>query len=141
LSLNSGGDDMCIIVACATDDGKRFIDEHFGNAKFYKIYKIDKENITFIKDIINTTDEEEEGVHADPVKARGIVGILKNENVQAGVSKRFGPNIVKVKKHFVPVVLKEEFIENGLEKVKNNYNCILDLYNQGEKRKHLVLQE
>jgi len=130
---------MSIIIACATDDGKRFIDKHFGDAEFYKIYRIDEENITYLKDVINTTEEEEEGEHADPKKARGIVGILKSENVQAGVSRRFGPNIVRVKKHFVPIVLRQEFIEEGLEKIKNNYNSVCELFEQGEERKHLVL--
>ncbi len=60
-----------LLTAFATDDGKAFMDRHFGDAKFYDIYEISKNEASFMKRIDNTVDEEEE-VHADPEKAKGI---------------------------------------------------------------------
>ena len=56
-------------VAFATDDGKTFMSRHFGDAEYYYIYEINKENAEFIKKINNTTEEEED-IHADPTKAK-----------------------------------------------------------------------
>ncbi len=64
-----------MIVTCATDDGKNFVDRHFGDAEYYFIYMITKDSKELIRKIKNTTEEEE--IHADPRKARGIVNILK----------------------------------------------------------------
>lgn len=130
---------MSLIIACATDDGINFIDRHFGDAEYYYIFELKRDNYEFVKRVINTT-EEEEG-HADPRKARGIIQILKDkEEVQVGVARVFGPNIKRVKKHFVPVLVRAERIEDGLEELINNYDYIQGLWEAGEERKHLVLK-
>lgn len=128
---------MSIKVACATDDGEKFMDRHFGDADFYSIYQIDRDEVKYIDELINTT-EEEQG-HADPVKAKGIIKLLKEQGVQAGVSKRFGPNIVRVKKKLVPIIVNNENIEDGLKKIMENYEHLLESVNQGEDREHIKL--
>ncbi|ACL69233.1 NifB/NifX family molybdenum-iron cluster-binding protein [Halothermothrix orenii] len=130
---------MSLTIACATDDGVNFINRHFGDADYYYIYNLTPEGATFIKKVENTTGEEEG--HADPEKARSIVKILKeNENVQVGVSRKFGPNIKRVKKHFVPVLVQASEIEEGLKELQSNYDYIMDLWQKGEGREHLVLK-
>jgi predicted Fe-Mo cluster-binding NifX family protein len=128
---------MPLIVACATDNGVDLIKRHFGDAEFYLIYKINESNYEFIKKIINTT-EEEEG-HADPKKAKGISQILKEEEVQVGLSCAFGPNIVRIKKNFVPVVAHAEKIEEALKKLVDNYNIVIKEWYRGKDRKHIIL--
>jgi predicted Fe-Mo cluster-binding NifX family protein len=123
-------------VAFATDDGKTFINRHFGDAEHYHIYEIDKDNAIFIKKIDNTT-EEEENVHADPKKAKGIRNLLLEENVSAVVSKVFGPNIIRIKKKFVCIVVKEEFIDESLINVSTNIEKIFAEWEKGKERKHL----
>ncbi len=86
-----------IKVAFATDDGKSFMGRHFGDAEHYYIYEIDNNNANFIKKIDNTTEEEK--MHADPKKAKGITSLLNEENVNVVVSKVFGPNINRIKKN------------------------------------------
>ncbi|MBC8383419.1 MAG: hypothetical protein H8E22_06425 [Candidatus Cloacimonetes bacterium] len=71
--------------------------KHFGDALFYDIYEFDNGQFSFIKRIPNTVDEEEE-VHADHRKARGISTLLLDEKVTVVVSKIFGPNIKRIKK-------------------------------------------
>ncbi len=125
-----------IRVAFATDNGKTFMGRHFGDADFYDIYEIAGNNAKFIKRISNTVDEEEE-VHADPKKAKGISELLLNENVNVVVSKIFGPNIKKIKKKFVCIVVKDEDIEEGINKICINIEKIYSEWEKGEERKHL----
>ena len=125
-----------IRVAFATDNGKTFMGRHFGDADFYDIYEIDGNKANFIKRIDNTVDEEEE-VHADPKKAKGISKLLLNENINVVVSKIFGPNIKRIKKKFVCIVVKDEEIEDGIHKICANIEKIYNEWGKGEERKHL----
>ena len=128
-----------ILVAIATDNGKNFIDKHFGDAKFYNIYEIDPNKSIFIKKIENSTAEEDEEVHADPKKAKGISNLLLSENVKFVVSKIFGPNIKRIKKKFVCIVSKDETIEESLSKICENFEIIKNELEKGAERKHLTL--
>ena len=123
-------------VAFATDNGKTFMDRHFGDADFYDIYEIDGDKTYFIKRIDNKVDKEEE-VHADPKKAKGISKLLLNENVNVVVSKIFGPNIKRIKKKFVCIVVKGEEIEEGLNKIYVNIEKIYSEWEKGESRDSL----
>ena len=125
-----------IRVAFATDNGKTFMGRHFGDADFYDIYKIDGNKANFIKRIDNTVDEEEE-VHADPQKAKGISKLLLTEKVNVVVSKIFGPNIKRIKKKFVCIVIKDEEIEEGINKICTNIEKIYNEWEKGEERQHL----
>jgi predicted Fe-Mo cluster-binding NifX family protein len=125
-----------IRVAFATDNGKTFMGRHFGDADFYDIYEIDGNKANFIKRIDNNVDEEEE-VHADPQKAKGISKLLLDENVNVVVSKIFGPNIKRIKKKFVCIVVKDEEIEEGINKICTNIEKIYNEWKKGEERQHL----
>ena len=127
-----------IKVAFATDDGKTFMSRHFGDADYYDIYTVDDEQADFIKRISNTVDEEEE-VHADPKKAGSIAKLLKEKKVQVVVSKIFGPNIKRIKKKFVCVLIKEKSIENSIGIIKDNLPTIVEELKKGEDRNFLKL--
>ena len=128
---------MSLRVALATDDGIRFVDRHFGDAKYYYVYEIDELNANFIRSIPNNSVEEEK--HADPKKAKSIVNILKDDEIQVGVNLQFGPNIKRVKRHFVPVIIDTEFIDQGLNKLIDNYDRLVELWDKGEERSYLRL--
>lgn len=125
-----------IRVAFATDNGKTFMGRHFGDADFYDIYEIDGNKANFIKRIDNTVDEKKD-VHADPKKAKGISKLLLNENVNVVVSKIFGPNIKRIKKKFVCIVVKDKEIEEGINKICTNIEKIYNEWEKGEERQHL----
>jgi len=129
---------MKLRVAFATDDGKNFMQRHFGDARFYDIYELDDHQASYIKRIENTTDEEE-GVHADPRKAKGISTLLLDENVTVVVSKIFGPNIKRIRKKFVCIVVRDDEIDVGLKKICDNIEKIYLEWEKGEERKHLLL--
>jgi predicted Fe-Mo cluster-binding NifX family protein len=125
-------------IAMATDDGENFIDRHFGDANMYKIYKLRPDEVKYIKTIENTVDEEEK-IHADPKKAKGIANLLKEEGVQLVASRAFGPNIKRIRKKFVCIVIGEYNLEKGLDLIQKNFDAIVAEWNKGKARKHLVL--
>ncbi|MDP8315369.1 MAG: NifB/NifX family molybdenum-iron cluster-binding protein [Candidatus Celaenobacter antarcticus] len=129
---------MKLKVAFATDDGKTFMGRHFGDARFYDIYELDEDRASFIKRIENTVDEEED-VHADPKKAKGISTLLLDEKVAVVVSKIFGPNIKRIKKKFVCIVVRDDEIDVGLKKICNNIEKIYIEWEKGKERKHILL--
>ncbi|OQY41282.1 MAG: hypothetical protein B6227_05625 [Fusobacteriia bacterium 4572_74] len=114
-----------MIIACATDDGINFCDRHFGDAEFYYIYQIDKNSINFINKIKNTTEDEIE--HADPIKAKGIINILKKQNIDIGFTLVFGPNIKRIVKKLLPIVSNTIVIEDGLYAIQSNYDKVFEL--------------
>ena len=125
---------MDLITAFATDDGKVFMDRHFGDANYYDIYKISASSMEFIKRIDNTTEEEDEEIHADPKKAKGISGLLKKENIQVVVSKVFGPNIKRIKKNFVCIIMSKEEIPESITHIQQRFDAIVKEWDKGEER-------
>ena len=129
---------MTMIIACATDDGKNFISRHFGDAERYLIYELRDGQFVLTGTIMNTTSEEEQ--HADPKKAKGVLGILAEKNVNVGLTKVFGPNIKRIKKHLVPVLISVDSIEEGLAKVLEAHEKVIEAINIGDKREHIDLR-
>ncbi len=123
-----------IITAFATDDGQAFMDRHFGDAKSFNIYEINSNQANFLKTISNTIEEEDEEVHADPNKAKGIAGLLKKEKVQVVVSKVFGPNIKRIKKKFVCIITQEKQIGDSIKTIQQNMDIIIQEWEKGEIR-------
>lgn len=127
-----------MIIAVATDDGNNTMERHFGDAELYNIYELIDGKFEMIDQISNTT-EEEEG-HADPVKAKGIVELLIEKNVEVGVTKVFGPNIKRIKKHIVPVLISKDTIKESLEIILSSLDIIKDAILKAEKREHIDLR-
>ena len=129
---------MEIIAAVATDDGVHTINRHFGDAKQYSIFKISAEDATFLKSINNKTGIEDE-VHADPRKAGSVAGLMQNENVNTTVSRAFGPNIKRIKKKFVCVLVNNDKVEEAVKKVQNELIQIESEWKKGPERNYLKL--
>ena len=131
-------------VAFATNDGKHFTDDHFGDAKMFLIYELSPQGSKYLKTIHNTTKPEGEGEHeehhGDPRKAQGIGKLMKQNGVQVLVGKAFGPNIVRMNPQFVVVLMNDPTIEDALRRLEQNYDLIVERWNQGESRKHLNLK-
>lgn len=113
---------MKIKLACGTDNGTEFTNEHFGSSKYFLIYEFDLEtkNLRFLKRIENSTQEEEK--HGDIKKAKSVSELL--ENVSVFVANRYGPNIKRIKRRFIPIISREKNIEKTLNKVKLYSNKI-----------------
>ncbi len=123
---------MEITVAFSTNDGKTFVDKHSGDARFFYIYRITETESVFLKRLENTAPEEKK--HADPEKAKGIGRLLKKEGVQVLVSKIFGPNIKRVRKQFVCIMMNDASIAQSLEKLQKKLPEIQAEWRAGEER-------
>jgi len=119
-------------LACATEDGINFSKEHFGSAKKYLIYSLNLDNgeIQFLKEIKNPTPDEKK--HGDPEKAKAVSDLLSD--VQILINLAFGPNIIRIRKKFVPIVSKEKNIKKSLNELKTMLDKIkLSLNKKGDK--------
>jgi len=122
-------------VAFATDDGKNFVNKHYGDAEYYLIYEISETEVNFIEKRHNTTDENDEAFHGDPKKAGKIGNIMKG--IQILCNKQFGTNIVRMTKKFLPILFDINDIEEAIKILKTRFPEIEEAWNLGENRKHL----
>ena len=113
---------MKIKLACGTYNETEFTNGHFGSSKYFLIYdfSLETKDLRFLKRIENSTQEEEK--HGDIKKAKSVSELLKNVFVL--VAFRYGPNIIRIKKKFVPIISREKNIEKILNKVKLYSNKI-----------------
>ncbi len=131
---------MELIYAFATDDGTALKnDGHFGNARYYSIYKISPDKYEFIERRKNAEIEEDESLtHGDPKKAKSVSSVLKGVNVL--VANQFGPNITRIIKKFACVIIRKVFfIEDIVRAVQSNAEKIMAEYQKGEGRKPVIL--
>ena len=126
-------------IVFATDDGVSFMERHFGDAEFYEVYEVSESSIKYLKRIDNSTEEDNESPHGDPVKAKGVMGLFKDEGVRVLVTKVFGPNIKRIKKKFVCIMIDVDTIDNSKAIIQENMQKIEYQWKQGEERDFLKL--
>jgi len=128
-----------IIAAFATDNGKTFMARHFGDAKKFLIYRISASEAELVNEIKNSSEEDDETVHADPRKAGSIAKLLKSQDVNVCVSKIFGPNIKRIRKKFVCIISQNQNISDSISTIQFNFTKILAEWNRGEERDYLKI--
>jgi len=126
-------------LAVATDDGDHIMGRHFGDAAFYEIFEFSESGYDLVGRVINDVGEEEG--HADPKKAKSIVGILQKQGVQVAVAKIFGPNLKRIKKKLVCVLTGQETVTKSLDVMVRHYPEILAEFEKGEERGFLVWRD
>lgn len=129
---------MKLIVACATDDEHTLTSAHFGSARKYTIYEMDETACTHLHNLSNIV-KTCEGEHIDPQKVKSITTLLAGRQVQVLVAKRFGPNIGRIKRSFVPVIVKADTLEDGCMKLLKNRDAIVAELHKGKTRNFLLL--
>ena len=122
---------MEIKIAVATDDGVNLISRHFGDADKYLLYlwNTDSGKIDFQEERQGKLPEEKQ--HADPRKAQAVGQLLKDAQVL--INMAFGPNIVRIRKKFIPVVSRITDIKSSLELLKSHQEKILSNLTAPEK--------
>jgi len=98
-------------IAFGTNDGKTFCDDHFGDSKYFVIYEFSKEGKKFIEKRNNAKFDEES--HGSEKKAAHITEQLKDIPVLG--AKVFGPNIARIRKKFVPIIIHVNSIESAVD--------------------------
>jgi len=122
-----------LVIAIGTDDGETIKSgDHVGMSKYYLIFECSKGNLDFKEKRENIKYlEDETKIHGDPEKAKKVTSVLKDIDVLVG--ERFGPNIVRLRNSFVCAVVREQKIENTLEKIKDNIIEIIDEKNKDDR--------
>ncbi len=140
-----------MLVACATDDQKTFVPDHFGEAKYFVLYRLTPEGWEHVKTLSNQVREghghghqHHHGHghgHGEGWKAKAILEHFREEQVDVFVSRRFGPNIVHINKFVLPVVFRREgSIEEGLEACRSRFDELAEMLAlPPEERRHLVI--
>jgi predicted Fe-Mo cluster-binding NifX family protein len=131
---------MELLIAFATDNGKNFNDDHFGMAKYYQIYRFCDDGEEFVEQRENVKFQEDESKkHGDPAKAQATATVLSGIDVL--VSKKFGPNITRMVKKFVCVVVRTNVITDAIKIVKNHMDEVIEEKNKTKDRRHLVFKQ
>jgi predicted Fe-Mo cluster-binding NifX family protein len=125
------------IMAIATNDGKHFIKDHFGDAKYFQLYSLGSDLVTYLDRIENNSEEEKK--HADPKKAKSISQILNKKSVTVLVGNAFGGNIVRMKRKFVCIKCSYSEIANVFPLLLDNFDKIQAEWEKGEERDFIVL--
>ncbi|MBW1675155.1 MAG: hypothetical protein JRF30_00165 [Deltaproteobacteria bacterium] len=129
---------MELLVAFSTDDGENMIKEHAGQAKYFDVYRFSEGNAVFLERRDNSKYKGDEAMkHGDPKKAQATMEALRDANVL--VNKMFGPNLPRLLKKLLCVVVRTEKISDAIEILKQNWVKVQEEYQKGESRKHLVL--
>ena len=126
------------LITFGTDDGENLNDDHVGMAEYFCVYRFSGEKKEFVEKRINVKFKGDESIkHGDPEKARATSSVL--EGIDVIVGKKFGPNIIRLLKKFVCVVVRTDSMDHAVEVAYGNKEKIWEEKNRGAERKHLVL--
>jgi predicted Fe-Mo cluster-binding NifX family protein len=130
---------MELLIALGTDDGTNLNDDHVGMAKYFHVYKFSQEAEEFVEKRENVKLKGDESMkHGDPQKAKATSSVLQGIDVLVG--KRFGPNLPRLVKKFVCVIVRTNTLENAISIIRQNMEKIIAEKNKGEDRQHLILK-
>ncbi len=116
---------MNLRFAFAVDNNGDFQKKHFGDADKYIIYEHDSKELVFIDEIININrDLDEEHEHGSKKKGQAVIEYLKEMSVKVVVSMQFGKNIKMVDKHFIPIIVEKDNLEDITKIIESNINWI-----------------
>jgi predicted Fe-Mo cluster-binding NifX family protein len=130
---------MGLLIALGTDDGTNLNDDHVGMAKYFHVYKFSQEKEELVEKRENVKLKGNESMkHGDPEKAKATSSVLQGVDVLVG--RRFGPNLPRLVKKFVCVIVRTDTLENAINIIRQNMEKIIVEKNKGEDRQHLILK-
>jgi len=111
-----------LIAALGTDDKKRLTEEHFGDARYFAIYRIDETGWELLEYRENRSPEEK--IHGDPRKAGSIMQQMKGCDILLGHA--MGPNFIRMRDEspFIPVISRRRNIEEVLSALKGEFEFL-----------------
>ncbi len=129
---------MEFLVAFSTDDGEDLFDKHAGAARFFDVYTFSEGQAIFLERRANSNFKGDEKLkHGDPQKAQATLGAL--DGIDVLVAKTYGPNLPRLLKKLLCVVIRTQKVADAVEVIKNHMTTVEQEYQKGEARKHLVL--
>jgi predicted Fe-Mo cluster-binding NifX family protein len=128
-----------MLIAFGTDDGTNLNEDHVGMARYFLVYKFSEEEEEFVEKRENVKFKGDESMkHGDPEKAKATSSVLQDVDVLVG--RRFGPNLPRLVKKFVCVIVRTDTVKNAMRITSQNMEKIIAEKNKGEDRRHLILQ-
>ena len=103
-----------MIIAVTTSDGMNLTKDHYGEGRYFILYRLENGKFTEYKRIGNTSSEERH--HGDDTKAKQIGEIVREADALVGIA--FGPNIVKMRRRFAIVVSRILSIDETIRKLE-----------------------
>lgn len=130
--------DKNFVFAIGTDDGISVKNgEHVGDSEKFIFYQYKNSVMNYLEERKNPKFiEEKETTHGDPNKAKAVSEILKNADAIVGTI--MGPNIVRLRKKFVPVIIRNKTIEEACKIIQENIADISIEFSKDE-RKGVIL--
>ena len=129
---------MKFLIAFGTDDEENLNNDHVGMAKYFYIYEFSNGKEQLVERRENMKFKGNESMHGDPEKAKATSSVL--EGVDVLVGRKFGPNLPRLLRKFVCVLVRTNTISSAIGAVHNNMERIAKEKNKEEDRKHIVLQ-
>ncbi len=135
----NGGSKMEILVAFSTHDGENLVtDDHAGMATYFDVYRFTEDDVEFVERRENSKYGGDETLqHGDPKKANKSLDALGG--VDAWANPRFGPNLPRLLKKILCVVVRVSTVQEGVELVRRHLEAVATECGNGEDRRHLVL--
>ncbi len=131
---------MELMVAFSTNDGENLVtDDHAGQAKFFDVYRYYGKEVEFVERRENSKYGGDERMRrGDPDKATKSLSAL--DGVDAWANPRFGPNLPRLLKKLVCVVVRVDTVREGVELVGQHIDQVVEQHEAGEERSHVVLK-
>lgn len=131
---------MDLLIAFATDNGTTFTDGHFGQAKYFYIYRFFDDGEELVEKRPNIPFQGDTSKkHGDPAKARATSRVLDGADVL--VNTKFGPNITRLVKKFVCVVVRTRSINDAVEIIKSRLDEVIEEKKKTADQRHLVFKD
>jgi predicted Fe-Mo cluster-binding NifX family protein len=125
------------LIAFGTDDGAHLNKDHVGMAKYFYVYDFSHGKEQLVERRENVAFKGDESMHGDPEKAKATSSVL--EGVDILVGRKFGPNLPRLVKKFVCVLVRTDTITRAIEAIHHNMDRIAEEKSKGENRTHIVL--
>ena len=129
---------MKFLIAFGTDDGKNLNNDHVGMAKYFHVYEFSNGKEQLVERRENVAFKGDESIHGDPEKAKATSSVLEGMDVLVG--RKFGPNLPRLAKKFVCVLVRTDTITRAIEVIHHNMDRIVEEKSKGEDRTHIVLK-
>ncbi len=130
---------MSILVAVSTHDGENLVtDDHAGMARYFDVYRFADGEAEFVERRENSKYGGDERMkHGDPKKAKSSLEALGDVDVWA--SARFGPNLPRLLKKLLCVVVRAQTVQQAIDLIAANLEQVAEQCAMGEERSHVVL--
>jgi predicted Fe-Mo cluster-binding NifX family protein len=130
---------MELLIGFSTNDGEEMINDHAGQARYFDVYRLSSGQAEFIERRANSKYKGDEALkHGDPKKAKATLAAL--EGLHVLVARTYGPNLPRLLKRLLCVVIRTQKISDAVEIMQANAERVQEEYEKGEARKHLVLK-